>query len=247
MVLNYPQQILRFLLDVIFPVSCISCGRFSANNTREYLCGACLKKIPIKKTFECIGCDKASRLGKTCFECTEYRNIDHLLTVSDYKNQLLEKVIKLFKYRFVKDMDISLRKLIKKYIYWLGKEKHFSLIADNPVIIPIPLHPRRLNWRGFNHAEAIAGLLSEITYANIENGILSRANDSKPQAEIQDREERLKNTRSIFKITNSSEIKGRTVILVDDVCTTGATLNEAAILLKKEGASKIIGFVIARG
>lgn len=244
----YPQHVVNFLLDVIFPIHCISCGRFSSQNQRDYLCKSCLRLIPIKKTLECIGCKKSSPLGKTCPGCQkEYGSIDHLLIVSDYKNPLLEKAIKIFKYRFVSDMAEPLGHLIKKYVTWLAKEKKFNLTAENPVIVSIPLHPRRLNWRGFNQAEIIAQTLGDFLQQNIQTNTIVKVQESKAQADIKEKDQRLENPKNKFRIINVSTIKNKNIILVDDICTTGATLNECARLLKESGAKRIIGFVIARG
>ena len=245
--MDYPQQTLNFILDLVFPISCIGCGCFSPQNRREYLCQSCSDRIAIKRRFKCIGCKRNSPLGKTCIECEEYRSIDNLFLISDYKNPLLEKALKVFKYRFVADMAELFRRLLKKYILWLSKEKNFNLIADNPIIIPMPLYPRRLNWRGFNQAEIIAQFLADLLQQNIQTNILIRIKETKPQADIKQKDERLKNPKNKFKIINASNIKNRNIILVDDICTTGATLNECARLLKEAKARKIVAFVIARG
>ncbi len=246
--MNYPQQIISFVLDTIFPVVCLGCGSFSTTNRKNYLCKSCLRLIPIKKDLECIGCKKNSPLGKTCLECrNEYKSLDNLLVVTDYKNPLLEKAIKVFKYRFVSDMAKPLSHLVKKYITWLAKNKNFNLAADNPVIIPIPLHPRRLNWRGFNQAEIIAQSLGNSIQQNIQTNILIRTKQSRAQADIKEKDQRLDNPKKKFQVINTSITKNKTIILIDDICTTGATLNECARILKEVGAKKVIGFVIARG
>ena len=250
--MNYPQQmksilgkVSSFFLDTIFPIKCIGCGLFPANNKKEYLCKSCLATIPVKKTFECIGCSRSSRLGKTCLDCQEYRNIDHLLAVSDYSNPIVKKAIKILKYRFVGDMAGSFRPLIRKYIYTVAK-RGLSLTECTPVVIPIPLHPRRLNWRGFNHAEILANLVSESILTETATNILVRSSYTKPQADIENRKERIENIGNIFGIDDPAVVKNRTIVLVDDICTTGTTLNQAAKALKANGALKVICLVIAR-
>lgn len=244
--MNYPQRIINFMLDAIFPVICLGCDSFSTINRKSYLCRSCLRLIPIKKDLECIGCRMKSSLGKTCIRCQDWY-IDRLFVVSDYKNKVLEKIIKALKYRFVVDLTESIRPLVKRYIYFLAKEKHFNILADKPTIIPIPLHYRRLNWRGFNQAEIIAEIISEITSLRTENTILIRSSTSRPQAEIDKKSERLKNMDNQFKVFTDEKVRGKTLLLIDDICTTGATLNECARVLKKAGAKKVIGFVVARG
>lgn len=245
--MNYPQYILDYIGDTIFPKRCVGCGSFSTVRNREYLCITCLGSIPVKNNFECIGCNKNTPFGKTCFECQEFNAIDNLLIVSNYNNPLVEKIIKTMKYRFIQDLIKSTQPLIKKYIIHLTKYKKFNLIKDNPLIIPVPLHPRRLNWRGFNQAELIAKVVANITQLEIRNGVLSRVKYSKPQADISKKEMRLKSMANKFSFNPDENISNRLILLIDDICTTGATLDTAAKVLKDNGAKKVIAFVIARG
>lgn len=210
------------------------------------MCPKCIGMVKIKKNFECIGCNLSSSLGKTCIECRDTNSIDQLLVVLDYNQSLVVKIIKTFKYRLVKDMADIIAPIIKKYLVWLSLNKRLNILSDNPVITPIPLHSRRLNWRGFNQSELIARSLADILNTGINPNILIRTRAVDPQAEIIKREERLKNIGNAFELREGS-CAGKTFILVDDVCTTGATLNECARLLKNSGALKVIGLVIARG
>jgi ComF family protein len=245
--MNYPQYILDFTLDTIFPIKCIGCGEFSRSR-KEYLCKQCLKRIPIKKIFECIGCKTSVPLGKTCFRCKKDNHIDQLLVAYDYNHPTVIKTVKTLKYRFVIDLKPALSTLIKKYLFWLSSQKNFSILENNPIITPLPLHYRRLNWRGFNQAELLADCVADSIQFHAKNGLIKRVKPSKPQAEIEEREQRLGNLdKNIFEISDRAQIKDRTVILIDDVCTTGATLNECARTLKEAGAKQVIGFVIARG
>ena len=245
--MNYPQKIFNFALATVFPVKCIGCGVFSKQNRHDYLCKSCIQSIPIKKNFECIGCSKKSSLGRTCLECRDDFAIDQLLIVSDYKNHLVEKSIKTLKYRLIPEIADCLNPIFKKYLAWLVKDKKIDILTDNPLLIPVPLHYRRLNLRGFNQAEIIAKKISEILLCEFKPEILSKKSASPPQADIEDRKQRLENIKNIFKINLPSEIKNRNIILIDDICTTGATLNETTRILKDNGAKKIIGFVVARG
>ncbi len=245
--MNYPQQIVSFVLNTIFPVVCLGCGSFSVSNRKNYICKPCLRLIPIKKDLECIGCKMKSSLGKTCIGCQKNWSLDHLLVVSDYKNKVLEKMIKAFKYRFVINLAESIYPLVKRYVHFLVKERHFNIMAENPIIIPVPLHYRRFNWRGFNQAEIIGEIIAEITNLKTDDATLTRSSVSRPQVEINKKSERLENMGNQFRVFTDEKIKDRTLILVDDVCTTGATLNECAGILKGAGAKKVIGFVIARG
>jgi len=136
---------------------------------------------------------------------------------------------------------------MKKYLKWLTLDKKFNVFEANPLLIPVPLNSRRLNWRGFNQSELLAKDLAGIFQMEMAGDVIERTVNITPQADIKEKEERLKNLSGIFKILNKDKLIGREVLLIDDICTTGATLNECAKVLKANGALKIIGLVVARG
>ena len=142
---NYPQRVYNWFSDLVFPARCIGCGKFD-----NYMCGDCLRSISIKKNFECVGCKRNTPFGQTCYLCSEINFVDQLLIVVDYDNPLIEKSIKFFKYKFISDLKQPLLILIKKYLKWLTLDKKFNVFQSNPLLVPVPLHPMRLNWRGFN-------------------------------------------------------------------------------------------------
>lgn len=111
-------------------------------------------------------------------------------------------------------------------------------------LIPIPLSKKRLRWRGFNQAELLARELAA-AFAYPLNQDLKRIKHAWPQADLNGAE-RLNNIADSFAWTGTS-LGGRTIILIDDVATTGATLNEAARILKTAGAGAIYGLVLAKG
>lgn len=245
--MNYPQRTLDYVLDIVFPIRCIGCSKLSSSREMDYICRKCLASISTNNQSECIGCKNKIGMGKTCFKCKDTNYIDQLLIVLDYKNPIVVQIIKCLKYRLVREIINPLSILIKKYILNLSREKKLNILEKNPIIIPVPLHPRRLNWRGFNQSELIAQSLSDIIQCPVQINSLRRIKKSKPQADIKERVERLKEPIGIFRLVNSEPIRNNVVILVDDVCTTGATLNECARVLKESKAKKVIGFVIARG
>ena len=245
--MNYPQTVLNLTLDTIFPVKCLGCGKLSSQKQPSYVCGECIRSIPIKKQSECVGCKATSPLGQTCFNCKKDNYLDQLLIVTDYKNPLIVKVIKTFKYRLIANMIGPISLLTKKYILWLSTQKKYQINSGSPLIVPVPLFYRRLNWRGFNQAELIAKSLANMLQTNYQPDLLLRIKESKPQADISDKSKRIKNPANIFQLNKGVMIKDRTVIMVDDICTTGATLNECARVLKENGAKKVVGLVFARG
>jgi len=125
------------------------------------------------------------------------------------------------------------------------------------MVIPIPLHKRKLHERDFNQAELLAKEVAKQFSIPLENGILKRNQFTFPQAQIKDHKIRRENVKNIFEIErkfvkkckteNKNLLQEKTIILVDDVATTGATLSEAAKVLKQAGAKEVWGLVVAKG
>jgi ComF family protein len=113
------------------------------------------------------------------------------------------------------------------------------------VIIPVPLHPKRLRKRGFNQAVMVARPLSKRLDVSLDVDALVRATDPGPQVD-RERKERIQAVKGIFDVRDSRKIKGKKVLLIDDVLTTGATVNECARVLKKSGACRVEILTIAR-
>ena len=120
------------------------------------------------------------------------------------------------------------------------------------LIIPIPLHPRRLRWRGFNQSEKLADFLGKNLTPGfpilVGNNMLTRTKYTVPQMKIGNYQERKRNVSGIFLITDicKQAFRDKKILLIDDVATTGATLFEAGKILKENGAKKVFGAVIAR-
>lgn len=121
---------------------------------------------------------------------------------------------------------------------------HGILLSRDSLIIPIPLHPARERTRGFNQSYLIAQALGEKIGIPARNDILRKIKNTKPQMGLL-REERLKNMTGVFIISDIAAIKEKTIILLDDVKTTGATLDEAARVLRDAGAKKVWAITVA--
>jgi ComF family protein len=113
------------------------------------------------------------------------------------------------------------------------------------VIIPVPLHPKREKKRGFNQAQIIAKELAELEGVRLLEGVLVKTKNIPPQTFLQ-LKEREKNVRGAFRVNKEEEIKGRVVLLVDDVYTTGSTIRECSSVLKKAGAKEVKALTIAQ-
>jgi ComF family protein len=215
-------MIKNFLLNLFFPKFCFLCQKEGT-----YLCEDCKSTLEILHSHQ-------SYSGK---------NLKDLYWAAPYSSVLIEKLIHNFKYKpFIKGLSRPLSSLIIN---------HFQLIEKKPnfvdfVIIPIPLHKKRLKWRGFNQAEEIGKELSRFLKIPLLKDCLIKIKESLPQIELSE-EERKENVLGTFLVKNREKVKKRKILLVDDVYTTGATMEECARILKKAGAREVIGIVVARG
>ena len=233
----------NWITDLIFPYRCIACNKYLDH---EYLCQRCFNALPIKKQYECVGCKRPTPLGKTCVFCRDVCAVDQLLVVSDFKNHTVASAIKLFKYRFLQDLAQPLSQLSFKYLDHLAKHNHFSIVRDNPLLVFVPLHKSREYWRGFNQAELLARLIARHYRLDVSAELI-RTTHRISQVELKDRPERLSNVRGLYVCKDPELFRGKNIILIDDVCTTGATLNECARVLKDAGAASVTALAIARG
>lgn len=239
--MQFLVKINDFILDTLFPVSCISCGK-----NGEWICEKCLKKIPLKNIQVCPYCEKRiTPNGRTCFECKKKYSLDGLLVGVSYKNHVISKAIHIYKYRFAEKISEPLGKIILKSI-----QQSEMPLPD--LIISIPLHPRRLRWRGFNQSQLLAEYLEKnITPGfSIEVGqdLIERIRYTQPQMKLKNNAQRKKNIEKAFSVNrkNLNRIKNKRILLIDDVITTGATIFECAKVLKKSGAKEVFAAVIAR-
>jgi len=120
-----------------------------------------------------------------------------------------------------------------------------SLPHEPDFILPVPLHLRRLRWRGFNQAVLLAKICFPAWKEKIRVDLLQRHRPTVPQLGLSG-EERRSNLRGAFSVSGPQKIRGRRVLLVDDVCTTGSTLRECAEALRAAGAAEIAAFTVAR-
>ena len=189
---------------------------------------------------KCLGCKKENEilcpdcLGKINRPDTPYLNGIHI--AANYQDLVLKKALWMLKYQGVKQLAKPLAKLILERVWK-------KLETENWLIVPIPLSKNKLRRRGYNQAELIARELS----ANVRADILFKKFHTKSQVEVKNREERLANIIGSFEIKNPEKIKGKKIILIDDVYTTGATMREAKKILISAGVKKVVGIAVARG
>jgi len=232
---NKLKKTATFLLDLLFPVTCLGCGKEG-----QWLCCSCLNKVEFNTNQVCPVCRQPSRKGQVCRQCRQKINLKSLLVICNYQDKIIQNAIHSLKYKYARD----LKKFFNRIIYFYRQNNNINF-PKNSVIIPIPLHKKREKWRGFNQSLIIAGELSKITKIPLAKNVLKRVKNTKSQINLKAKQ-RQKNLANAFKVSRKLEILGKTAILIDDVYTTGATMNEAAKALKKAGVKQVKGLVIAR-
>ncbi|MEK7077623.1 MAG: ComF family protein [Patescibacteria group bacterium] len=215
----------KYLEQTLLPSYCVNCKK----DTPEE---------PESLRWLCLDCHRllSPRWQKSPLK----PELDESFYLFDYqKDKLAKKLIHALKYNWVKEIAETLNVAVEKERANIKK-----MMFD--VIVPVPLHPRRLRERGFNQSVLIAEKISEITEKPIADNLIKRKTYRRPQMEIKNRESRIKNIQNIFESAQNRILHNKTILLVDDVATTGATLKECARVLKNSCASKVLSFTLAQ-
>ncbi|MCK6462385.1 MAG: ComF family protein [Candidatus Pacebacteria bacterium] len=193
---------------------------------------------------KCLGCGKENEIFcPKCLTKTDRADLPEdngVFAAANYQDGVLKKAVWMLKYKGVSQLAEPLAELLKERVWQKVQSK---LKSDDVIVIPVPLSGRRSRQRGFNQAELIARRLS----SNVLTNALYKTVHTDSQVNVKDREKRLNNVKGSFAVKNAELIKGKEIILVDDICTTGATLKEAKKVLKESGAKKVLAVVVARG
>ena len=227
------KKVLKTIKDYIFPVHCLGC-----REEGEWLCEKCFYKIDTSGVFCCPICHKNTRAGEYCISCNKNLPLDSNFAITIYKEDgLIGKVIQTLKYSHAEDVIQAFEKLISNFV-----KENQSLFSEIDLVVPVPLHKKRFVERGFNQAKLIAEVVARKINKPCRE-VVTRSRHTLQQAKL-GREERLKNVNNAFVVEDSLD---ESILLIDDVFTTGTTLQECAKALKGRGAKKVIGFTVARG
>ena len=236
----------HFLLDLVFPRYCLGCEQEIESKQTSQICDVCFGKIILNRGVQ----------------YQEKTAIKAVFAAGRYEDPILRIMILAFKYQSMESLKIPLAELIISY---LTKELLTDKLA-NFVLVPIPLTLKRKLARGFNQSELLANEIGKFLNCPVIN-LLKRTKFNTPQVEIPDWRKRKENISGVFclspgvgfgsptsgifevglrKLGDSKSLPGK-ILLIDDVSTSGATLEEAAAILKQAGAKEIYGLVAAKG
>jgi ComF family protein len=256
-ILNPLQKLGKAFLNAVFPPTCFICGAYDQFDLRKrnenpcvveqitspYFCASCRQKISTIDSPLCVQCGLPfiSRHGEDhlCGDCIENKKYFRMARASGVYDGALLEAIHLFKYGKKTRLARPLGMLLQETFFRFWDKQMIDLI------VPVPLHIKRLRKRGFNQA-----LLLFAKWATTENilydpRVIKRPKKTVPQTNLS-RKERRKNIRGAFEVRSPETIQEKRILLVDDVYTTGSTVNECARILMRGGAAVVDVLTLAR-
>lgn len=241
------MKLIRAFIDLIYPPKCHVCGDFLQANglggASVFFCKECYQTFdPVKAPF-CpicgVPCGSDPSENHLCEDCLRTRpEYERLFALYQYKGAVLDTIHGL-KYGGKTHLSKSMGPLLAVFA------RHCIPETKALLTMPVPIHPRRLRERGFNQSLLLARYVANELDTALDFLSLARIKYTPPQTGL-DKNERQKNVRGAFQVISPGEIRDRSVLLVDDVATTGNTLNECARVLLKSGCHQVLCLVLAR-
>jgi len=235
--------LIAHLLDYFFPPRCLLCTERIERQAGVLICSSCLSAITCIESSSCPRCGKPflTENGDDhwCGACLESESLLTIVRALGRYEDRMRSLIHLIKYKQTFAAISVIGYLLDRHTRWDAE------LAAHDIIVPVPLHKRRLRQRGFNQAVHWGALVSKKYRIPLARQLLERTKWTTPQVTLRG-DRRKTNVRNAFRVLESSNVRHASVLLVDDVYTTGATVQECARMLQKAGAFRVDGFVIAR-
>ena len=247
------QTVVSGLSAVLFPSDCRLCNTPLISVSRLPVCSDCLNSLAPVHAPQCVLCGERLAPAQLligdaqCQACRDYPpEFERAVSYGEY-NGGLRGLIHLLKYDGILPAARPLGRLLAFAIEELRLRRDDSIPNLLPVLVPVPLHGSKRRERRFNQADLIARAAQKCLPASfdLECGVLVRQRETRSQVGL-DREARIKNMRGAFRVVTAERIQGRTLIVVDDVMTTGTTVSECARVLKDAGADRVFAATVAR-
>lgn len=202
--------------------------------------------LPKSELDKIVDKENIDTLSKKLLKSREIEN-KSVYALFDYRDEIIRHMIWALKYRRNRKVAKVFAQIL--YDFLVEEFSDLSVYSDfnNPILIPIPLYRKRQRKRGFNQTELLAKEIVAIggdSFCTFYNGLLRKIKDTPSQTALE-RQKRLKNVIGVFALSDARTIKNRNIILLDDVTTTGATLNEARKVLLKTGAKNVLCVAVA--
>jgi ComF family protein len=214
-------------------INCLAAGAWLCRDCRDYV---------TPPPLICIICREPSARGLTCDNCREETALTGVVSAGEYSSEYMRRAVQWLKFKGVRALAPLLASLLAPRLTAIAP---LPLLAEQAVLIPLPLHLRRERERGFNQSREIARELSRLTAIPLAD-ILVRTRSTWSQAKLP-LALRSGNTAQAFAVASATNLHGRTAIIIDDVVTSGATLSAAAEALLETNPRAIWAATIARG
>jgi len=230
------RQFWMALLDIFFPPVCLFCNTPNA----DHCCPSCFDSLKLVSEPHCTCCGLpfSSGMNHLCQDCLQGKyHFDWARAAVEYQPQI-SRLIHAFKYQ--KDMSG-----IPLFIKLMNNILPEEILAACDTIIPVPLHKKRLQERGYNQSLLLANNLFKSRKELIDPFCLERHRYTEPQT-TQSAASRRKKLRNAFQVTDRKKVLGQNILVIDDVFTTGATVDACARTLKKNGAKTVNVLTFAR-
>lgn len=233
------------LLDLLYPLTCKCCGKelCTSKSGKKFICDDCLDQVEYIRSPICLRCGRplepaAGIEDRYCGWCLEQPPHFHSARSAAVYRPPLSTLLHRLKYQ----ADTTVRKALAELLE-AGADNRATTDAD--VLVPVPLHRKRLTRRGLNQSLEIARIAFPHLRKKIVPNLLIRSKNTKPQTELNGIARR-RNLRGAFRVSDEKMVKDKKIILIDDVFTTGTTIAECSKTLKKAGASEIYAWTVAR-
>jgi ComF family protein len=237
------QQYWSLFLDLIFPPLCHSCRAYIPDSGEIMLCASCLAAaLPVQSPL-CLCCGRPfatqGGIDHLCGTCTTEPPPYLAARAALLHEEITRELIHRFKY--------SHKVILRRPLALLAARHLENFVSDfgADLIVPVPLHNKRLRQRGFNQALLLAEIFSDRWDIPLSRNNLKRIRWTEPQVNL-NAPERVRNVKGAFSLTDEVESNGKRVLLVDDVYTTGSTVKECSRVLKRGGAAEVVVLTIAR-
>lgn len=226
-----------------FPRVCVSCGRDLAWRAEGYLCDDCAQGLTLPGPLICRRCGVVLPSGGAhCYACRGSKAKQYKCKVirsSWIFNTPSRALVHGLKYAGADYMAASMGKQMARNFC------HYPELAATETVVPVPLYPAKMRTRGYNQSERLAYYFARCTGLKLVTNALTRTRNTVSQTGL-NRKGRLTNMVGAFTCVQDAEIKGKVILLIDDVATTGATLEGCAVALKAAGAKRVLAYTYAR-
>ncbi len=227
----------RALSRLIFPPHCVVCRHPAAEDEDRYLCRDCLARTAFVSDPTCPRCGHTlGRHAEADTRCIECRNVplrfDRAVAAAHHDGPARQMVLAL-KFAGQQHQAFPLARMLA------ARLRTTDILERTQAIAPVPLHRSRLRTRGFNQAHLLARELGRLARLPVDKDILRRTRNTPPQTRAPSLTARRSNVRGAFTTTSPPAVQGKTLLLIDDVMTTGATTSECAGTLKRAGAKTV--------